>query len=143
MQVALFYRTTTHLITRNSKPRISFVAAAVLLAASLCTGCAIPFGASKECEPCGEPVHNGASCNAHPGLDCILWPGHECYCSWICRNCLFGTYSPCRLCSGAVNFCAKNEAVGPPDIQAPGRFHPVPTHPVFAPVQDGLPGPDQ
>ena len=61
---------------------------------------------------------------------------HEC-CTWrIGRKCLRVICLPCRVCRGALNFCAHNEAVGPPDIQAPGRFHPVPTHPVFAPVSE-------
>ena len=33
-----------------------------------------------------------------------------------------------------VNFCAPDGCVGPPDMVGPGRFHAVPTHPVFAPV---------
>jgi hypothetical protein len=38
---------------------------------------------------------------------------------------------PYKVCCRAVNFCSPEGAVGPPDIPGPGRFHPVPTHPVF------------
>jgi hypothetical protein len=47
---------------------------------------------------------------------------------------------PCTIGHGVLNFCAHNEAVGPPDIQAPGRFFPVPTHPVFAPIAEPVAG---
>ena len=50
---------------------------------------------------------------------------------------------PCHVCRGAINFCAHNEAVGPPEIPGPGRFHPVPTHPVFAPVPEKVTNPEQ
>lgn len=38
-----------------------------------------------------------------------------------------------------VNFCAPDGFVGPPDMVGPGRFHPVPTQPVFAPVMVSTP----
>jgi hypothetical protein len=59
------------------------------------------------------------------------------------RKCLHMICWPGRACCGALNFCAHNESVGPPDIQAPGRFHPVPTHPVFAPVAEPVVNPEQ
>jgi hypothetical protein len=31
-----------------------------------------------------------------------------------------------------ANYCIPEGAIGPPDVMPPGRFHPVPTRPVFA-----------
>jgi hypothetical protein len=39
-----------------------------------------------------------------------------------------------QLFGNVANFCIAPIAMGPPEIAPPGRFHPVPTNPVFAPV---------
>ena len=36
-----------------------------------------------------------------------------------------------------ANYCIPEGAIGPPDTTPPGRFHPVPTRPVFAPSMGG------
>ena len=40
-----------------------------------------------------------------------------------------------QLFGNIANFCVAPLAMGPPEIPPPGRFHPVPTTPVFAPAR--------
>jgi len=132
------YCKTRRLITQISNSRNSLAATVALLATLLCAGCIGPFRASKKCDLCSENVNDSANCETPASGDCVQKPCcHERFrwrsgCTYLHVICW-----PCGVCRGALNFCAHNEAVGPPDIQAPGRFHPVPTHPVFAPA----PGP--
>lgn len=141
---------TSRLITPTTKPRMSLAAAVGLFAALLCAGCIGPFHASKKCDPCSEAVNDGgscetgASCETPATYDCVQQPCcHEGFTWRMGRKCLHVICWPRRVCCGALNFCAHNESVGPPDIQAPGRFHPVPTHPVFAPVSEPVANPEQ
>ena len=41
----------------------------------------------------------------------------------------------CEMFGQVANFCVPAAAMGPPEVTPPGRFHPVPTDPVFAPAQ--------
>src|SRR6185436_13722811 len=132
------------LIARTYKRRTSLTTTAGLLAVLLCAGCIGPFRASRCGDSCGEIVSDGTSCEGPADCDCVHQPCcHEGLTWRIGRKCLHAVCLPCRVCQGAVNFCAHNEAVGPPDIQGPGRFHPVPTHPVFAPVPEPVAHPEQ
>jgi hypothetical protein len=46
---------------------------------------------------------------------------------------LFSTASIAGTAFGTIaNYCLPEAALGPPDMVPPGRFHPVPTRPVFA-----------
>jgi hypothetical protein len=53
-----------------------------------------------------------------------------------CHTVIHAACLPCSICCRAFNFCAPDGCIGPPDIAGPGRFHPLPTHPVFAPVPE-------
>ncbi|HEX3600920.1 MAG TPA: hypothetical protein VHU84_12300 [Lacipirellulaceae bacterium] len=48
---------------------------------------------------------------------------------------------PVKKVCHVINFCAPEGFVGPPDVMGPGRFHPVPTHPVFEPTANLQAGP--
>jgi hypothetical protein len=142
-RASLFYYRMSRLIPPIDKPRTSPATIAGLLAALLCAGCVGPFHA-KSCDSCSQVVEEGAACEVSRERNCIEQPcGHEDITWRIGRKCLHVICLPCRICRGTLNFCAHNEAVGPPDIQAPGRFHPVPTHPVFAPVPEPAAYPEQ
>jgi hypothetical protein len=41
--------------------------------------------------------------------------------------------------ASTANFCIAPAGAAPPDLPPPGRFHPVPTRPVFAPRDEILP----
>jgi predicted amidophosphoribosyltransferase len=139
-----FYRGASRLIALTSKPRTSHAAIAGLLAALLCNGCTGPFRTSSSCGSCSEIVSDETSSEIAADCDCVPQPPcHVSVTARISHKCLHALYFPGRVCEGALNFCAHNEAVGPPDIQGPGRFHPVPTHPVFAPVPEPVTFPDQ
>ncbi|HEY7688816.1 MAG TPA: hypothetical protein VH835_08995 [Dongiaceae bacterium] len=45
---------------------------------------------------------------------------------------------PCQCFAETANFCVPAASCGPPEYPPPGRFHPVPTQPVFAPRHGGL-----
>jgi hypothetical protein len=46
---------------------------------------------------------------------------------------IFSTASIAGTAFGTIaNYCLPEAALGPPDMVPPGRFHPVPTRPVFA-----------
>jgi hypothetical protein len=80
-----------------------------------CEGC--PPEQCETCSNCGSSSCNG--CNGIVGT--LFGYGYT-----VC-------YVP-SLCVGSVaNFCGPPSCVGPPDIPPPGRFHPVPTRPAFAP----------
>ena len=135
----LFYCNSHRLITDTSKTRASVILTTLLSAALLCADCVGPLRASNGYVPCGDALGDNECNENQSSCDCVHQPGcYGCCCCWIARECLCVICLPCRVCRGTLNLCAHNDAVGPPDVQGPGRFHPVPTHPVFAPLQDEI-----
>lgn len=115
-------------------------------------------GAAVDAEPCAElaPTETADGCEAAPGcgsgvatcatclsIACPDICGHA---QELCYHCCDFVWAPVwglaepvvcwpvNKVRHVVNFCAPDGFVGPPDMVGPGRFHPVPTHPVFAPV---------
>src|SRR4051812_15616867 len=125
------------LIARICKKDTLPAATLGLAALLLCAGCIGPFRPSKTCESCSEEVNESVGCEESPNCNCVQ-PSccHEGFACRMSRKCLHIVCLPCRACQCTVNFCARNENVGPPDVQSPGRFQPVPTHPVFAPSSE-------
>src|SRR4051794_4830787 len=106
------------------------IAKIALLAALLCAGCISPFHRGRNCNPCDATV-DASSCESPVDSDCeakSCWHIHPCCCCYdaICCVCDW----PCHACRRVVNFCVPEDVVGPSPVQGPGRFHPVPTHPV-------------
>jgi hypothetical protein len=129
---------------------MSIKAAAGLVAVLLCAGCIGPFRATRPNDSCTEAVSESASNEQPSNCECNQQPcSHEQQCchegfAWRTgRKCLHIICLPCRVCECAVNFCAHNDADTPPAVQCPGRFQPVPTHPVFAPVSEPVADPMQ
>ena len=150
------------LIKKHSS--LTSAAAIVALSASLlCAGCVGRFRPSPMGAPCGEIVGEAESSGVPAGPetpegppiqadgDCIHRPGVSCPTGHhpmrvahdMGHQLMRAVCLPCTIFRATLNFCAHNEAVGPPDIQAPGRFAPVPTRPVFAPSVEPAPGPEQ
>jgi hypothetical protein len=46
---------------------------------------------------------------------------------------------PCETVANATSCCTPHACPGPPDVPPPGRFHPVPTRPVFSPRFEPMP----
>ena len=100
---------------------------------------------SRSRAPCpSSRAKSSAGCSCGQCCECQTGAGDRCCpasknccCCRILRpigNCLepivcWPVHKICHL----VNFCAPDGFVGPPDVMGPGRFHPVPTHPVFEP----------
>lgn len=136
-------------LPRSANSRKRFAATTALLAIALCASCAKPFHSANNFVPCSEPI---ADAESFPSSEPCAPPGSSdspkaCDCvhsTNIHTGIMRATGQslkhvvtfPYRILDHTINFCAHNEAVGPPDIQAPGRFHPVPTHPVFEPFQE-------
>jgi hypothetical protein len=155
LQVAFLIERRPLLIDKPSS--LALPAAIVALSASLlCAGCVGPFRSSPMGAPCGEivgDVENGGGPEAPGGPlmqadgDCVHRAGASCPTGHqhmkvahdMGHQLMKAVCLPCTIFRTALNFCAHNEAVGPPDIQAPGRFAPVPTRPVFAPMLEPAP----
>jgi len=128
-------------------------AAAAVLALAFSTGC-IGLTPPISCELPGLMGQHGP----HPGcgaacepFDDAAWDEGSPQCSEACDGDSPGfhggvaqaVWTPAQsLADGAAqmfghvaNFCVPAAAIGPPEIPPPGRFHPVPTNPVFAPGQ--------
>jgi hypothetical protein len=131
-----------------------------LLAVVLCSGCA-PMAAHHSCACCTDPVEPGCNCNSNccepPCCDqcgCAVGSSGVCEncCPNVCGNGMAAVEGcacsscgtawgcvepiacwPIRKCVHYINFCAPEGYCGPPDMPGPGRFHPVPTRPVFSP----------
>lgn len=99
--------------------------------------------------PCDAPQPN-ASCDSHAnggstGCEaggCNGWChwSHDGYCYRLGHPVLRLVGWPFHCCCQIINFCAPDDFTGPSVGPCPGRFHPVPTHPVFAPPAE-LPAP--
>jgi hypothetical protein len=103
----------------------------LLIATTICTGCAgIPhgdFAAHCECESTcdgGAPACS-ESCDEemHAGQ---LMPFQDVWSTAISVSML-----PMGVVGNVANFCLPVTALAPPAVPPPGRFHPVPTRPVF------------
>src|SRR4051812_1534368 len=110
----------------------------VWLAALLFAGCIGPFQLGRNCNTCGDTTEP-PSCESPASSDCeakSCWHFH----TWgRCRDAVCCvTDWPCCACRRVVSFCVPDDVVGPSPLQGPGRFHPVPTHPVFAPTPEPL-----
>jgi hypothetical protein len=131
------------LSTRTSAHRTLLAAITGLLVVLQCVGCIGPFRRGKACESCGGHVSEGASCETP-----VCGDGGQCHCcrdGVICRTSRAIVHTVCcpyRCCCRAVNFCVPRSAVGPCDVEGPGRFHPVPTHPVVEPEPEQVAYPD-
>jgi len=110
-----------------------------LLAAVVCAGCIGPFRAAKKVDSCAAIVGQPANCSSDVkcGTDCEKCRQHgivyRTAATAIDTACL-----PYRAGCRVVNFCVPSGVVGPPDVCGPGRFHPVPTHPVFTPAPEQI-----
>lgn len=138
-----------HLPTRRASTPIRKAAAITLFALLLCAGCVATMSVNKSCGSCGSPVDACGECDepvceecgecAHPvghtipgvGFCCGAWESMCCFCSPVVSW-------PCHKVCHVVNFCAPDGCCGPPPPPGPGRFHPVPTHPVFEPVPEAM-----
>jgi hypothetical protein len=106
--------------------------------ALLCTGCVGPFRGPKSCEPCAATIDDPAA-GASAAGEHIEDPRHH---NGILRRTggaiVHTTCLPYTCCCHVLNFCATDKCAGPPEVPGPGRFHPVPSHPVFAPAAEPL-----
>jgi hypothetical protein len=103
----------------------------LLTAMTIFTGCAgIPHGdlaTHAECEStceCGAPAC-GESCDGEIHSDQLM-PFHGVWSSAIAVSAV-----PMGVVGNVANFCLPVIATAPPAVPPPGRFHPVPTKPVF------------
>lgn len=123
------------LTARHAFRRTSHSAAHGLLSILLCAGCVGPFRGSTSSDSCGTVVSDDTACDS-PACTCCD-SNKCCHDGFVCRTVGAVVHTAClpyRICCRAVNFCAPDGMVGPPDVAAPDRFHPVPTRPVFVPV---------
>lgn len=89
------------------------------------------------CEPCCQSGYcEKCWCHTQAACECCTSTAkcYACGCSsrvWCCAE----PYVcwPWRKCMRVVNFCAPDGCCNPIPGPGPGRFHPVPTHPVFEP----------
>ncbi len=129
----------------------------------LCAGCAMPWGGKNRCESCAVAVDECGKCDSLGGDECDQCGQCEpqIYEQWVEQCFVTAGYCCCRVwqpigycvepivrwpvkkCCHVVNFCAPEGFVGPPDVIGPGRFHPVPTHPVFDPGPELMIGPTE
>ncbi len=117
--------------------RLHLLASALAVALPICAGCTFSIHSGACCDPCAEAPCDDVGNECSGECNCVeQHGGHAGLSTYYGHKCLHMFGWPCRVCQRAVNFCAHNEAVGPPDIQGPGRFHPVPTRPVFSPVAE-------
>jgi hypothetical protein len=112
-----------------------------LLSFSLLVPTVLLIVAVLPCGGCVGPLqhwgwHSPAAAECGACVECE----EEAECGGFCPHC--GTHFaipvpschiPCSVCGRVFNCCAPDDAIGPPEIPPPGRFHPVPTHPVFQP----------
>jgi hypothetical protein len=114
----------------------------------ICAGCVGPFARSRcssscavpvdECDPVDNPTCGKCSACSAELCDRCVAAGENCCCRIWCpiANCVEPIVCwPFQKVCHVLNFCAPDGFVGPPDVAGPGRFHPVPTHPVFEPVR--------
>jgi hypothetical protein len=155
VQVTFLIERRPLIIKKLSSPASPVVVVA-LSASLLCAGCVGPFRPSPMGAPCGDvvgeaesneaptgpeapegpPVQADGDCIHRPGVSCPTDHHHMKVAHDMGHQLVKAVCLPCTIFRATLNFCAHNEAVGPPDIQAPGRFAPVPTHPVFAPMAE-------
>jgi hypothetical protein len=86
------------------------------------------IGGAADCGPADCGPSGGSACETCGEESCRL----ECP-SATCAALQAAGRWPCQAIAGTANFCIPAAAIGPPYIPPPGRFHPVPTRPVFAP----------
>jgi hypothetical protein len=146
---------------RLSTIAVRRLAALSVSAALLCSGCIATVSVTNTCSSCGNPVGDCAECcQGDPGNcgECCECPHESCSCTGcngICKgyccgalHSVAGTCEPCvcwprhKICH-LFNFCAPEGWSGPLPDCGPGRFHPVPTHPVFQPGCDTPPYPTE
>lgn len=158
VSAAIYHRRMLFLIARGSHRRIWLTAAHGLLMITLCPGCMGPFHYLKPSDSCGQLVCEDDTGDSPVSADCgseecchegfghrigrkvvhtACLPYQVCCC--VADFCVPGgvvhtACLPYRICCRVANSCVPDRAAGPPDVAGPGRFHPVPTHPVFAPV---------
>ena len=101
------------------------LAAHLLSVAIVCAGCVGPIGdwipyadPASECG-CSDVCECDQACQVGPTGRAVN----------LAKD---GCQMTCKVCGHVVNCYAPHDAIGPPEIPPPGRFHPVPTHPVFA-----------
>jgi hypothetical protein len=148
------------LVSRSSSTAVARIfALGALCGIVLCAGCIGPFACHRGSPSCGAIVDQGSDCGPDgcnelccadecgqcpPGDPCCTVPSVSgipstaaaCVCS--CTGTAWCWVEPLvcwpqHKCGYLLNFCAPDGYVGPPDTVGPGRFHPVPTHPVFFP----------
>jgi hypothetical protein len=70
----------------------------------------------------------------HSGSDCSLQPCGGPTCNHPrCANAQAALDVPRQAFAATANFCIRPIAYAPAEVPPPGRFHPVPTQPVFSP----------
>jgi hypothetical protein len=135
---------------RSTTKSYSLLAVYLLMAVTICAGCAgFPQGdlAMIGRNDHGAP-HRHGSCAGDCGDEC----GESCGCeSSACGDMCEGESStgevlpfysvlssataisavPLAFVGNVANFCLPVTALAPPQVPPPGRFHPVPTKPVF------------
>ena len=127
-------------------------AAVLLVTVALCSGCALSpngmlgampmfsesnaqhVGCATACEPCdtagcGENV--SGCCDVCGSENCA---GHRGVAQYAWTPVLSIGEGAAQVFGNIANFCVPAAAMGPAEIPPPGRFHPVPTQPVFAPI---------
>jgi hypothetical protein len=101
----------------------------LVIAVAIFSGCAgIPhsdFAASghDQCD-CGAP-ECGDACNAEMhSVQTVPFQG-------VWSSAMAVSAIPMTVVGNVANFCLPVVAMAPPEVPPPGRFHPVPTRPVF------------
>lgn len=114
----------------------------------LCGGCAAPFARLRGAASCGTPVAGeDQACAGDESCSCghcalpLGCGGYGCACC-ACSSAIGVAETivcwPVHTVCYAINFCAPDGYIGPSPAPGPGRFHPVPTHPVFEPAAPPL-----
>jgi hypothetical protein len=136
--------------SRSSVPGVRTPAPRLVIAALLCAAnCSLSWRRSQA--QCCDPVGPCANCQSPGPADRGDCPGPCCHLGRDGHPLIGGGFHslysgawhrfsstvepvlcwPVKKCCYLVNFCAPDHFCGPPDIAGPGRFFPVPTHPVF------------
>lgn len=105
------------------------------LGADAAAGLARLAGYRPECgcceAGCGAPCDCGyVVCEPACGMPCDC---PTCSCGDCCGAVDAGYVAPCEPASACVATARRKHRTPPPPVMPPGRFFPVPTHPVFEP----------
>jgi hypothetical protein len=99
--------------------------------AKCCSTCELAEGEHTTCDDVPHELEEEAA--EHAAEESLYHQVVDRFFVQTASTVVFSTASMAGSAFGTIaNYCLPASALGPPDMSPPGRFHPVPTRPVFA-----------